>query len=35
MEFIRNIAYKTVTSFKPDDFEKIIPFKIEVEVPMD
>jgi len=34
MEFIRNVAYKTVTSFKPDDFEKIMPFKVEVEVPM-
>ena len=35
LKFVKNVAYKTVTSFKPDDFEKIMPFKVEVEIPVD
>lgn len=35
LEFVKSVAYKTVISFKLDDFEKIMPFKVEVEVPMD
>jgi hypothetical protein len=35
LEFVKNVAYKTVISFKPDDFKKIIPFNVEVEASTD